>query len=520
MSRLLTATANAKTLQALVAKHRVLAQVHPLAGVIIGCVALILGLVLMLFGSSLVALGGIGILAYGILLVVHQDELLATLIVVAAILIDWYRLPGANFQLPIVALTMGLIFILVQFWTQSREVPWTPVAMLPVWLLWLVVAIPAILTSVYLIESVRYWLDVMLTAFVMYLVGTQIAANRAHLVRFLNLLTSFGVLMAIHTLIFVKTGIFILSTSRLTTYLSDKQNFHLNGADTGYRVGSLLLNPDWNGAFLALILFVPLGLCVASARRRLQAGYLVAALLIAIALYYTYSLAALVAVFVGGLAFVLLLLPTLVRRFAFMGLGVFGAVIVGYVALHARHIVTYIISDPKIGVRLGAWTTGLKVIRAYPLTGVGLGLNSYLAREEAYRLPQQAFPLDHPHNSYLELGAMGGVAVLVVFLVLLGGYFRLAIRNYRHADRMDRRLLLGPLVAMVVVTINSFGINEWTLAPLLVPAWLLIGAVTSPYAMRGTSPAIDTPPAVVATPRELVAVAHGAREVGANHDHI
>src|SRR2546423_2771752 len=60
-------------------------------------------------------------------------------------------------------------------------------------------------------------------------------------------------------------------------------------------------------------------------------------------------------------------------------------------------------SNPvELTSRVGAWQTALRVISAFPLTGVGLGEQTYLVYSLPYMVPEQLVPLVHPHNSYLE----------------------------------------------------------------------------------------------------------------------
>src|SRR6202040_4220119 len=73
----------------------------------------------------------------------------------------------------------------------------------------------------------------------------------------------------------------------------------------------------------------------------------------------------------------------------------------------------------ELSLRAGAWQTGINVMHAFPLTGVGLSLTGYIQRVEPYRALAQYIPLSHPHNSYIELGAMAGLPVLAIFLALL-----------------------------------------------------------------------------------------------------
>jgi O-antigen ligase len=129
---------------------------------------------------------------------------------------------------------------------------------------------------------------------------------------------------------------------------------------------------------------------------------------------------------------------------------------------------------------VGAWQTALEVIKAFPWTGIGLGLYAYLYRAEPFRVRAQYRPLAHPHDAYLEIGAMSGLPVLVLFLLLLALILWFALRNWARADKATRSLLAGGIAAIVALSANSVSINGWTLAPLTSLGWLILGLISSP----------------------------------------
>jgi O-antigen ligase len=140
------------------------------------------------------------------------------------------------------------------------------------------------------------------------------------------------------------------------------------------------------------------------------------------------------------------------------------------------------LADPSTFLlRIGAWQTAIQIIKALPLSGLGLGLSVYLQGAEAYRVPAQYRPLAHPHNSYLELGAMGGLPVLFLFLALLLFAFWQAWRNWRSGEVHMRVLLSGGLAAVVALSVNSLSVNGWTLPPLAAIGWLTLGAMASRF---------------------------------------
>ena len=123
-------------------------------------------------------------------------------------------------------------------------------------------------------------------------------------------------------------------------------------------------------------------------------------------------------------------------------------------------------------------------MEAYPLFGVGLGSQAYLIRADPYRVPAQFVPLAQPHDAYVQWGAMAGIPVLVVFLLLLGYAFWLSWRNWRAIDIRYRPLLGGGITALIALSINSVSIDGWTNAVIAMIGWLIFGMLTSPLLLR------------------------------------
>jgi O-antigen ligase len=163
---------------------------------------------------------------------------------------------------------------------------------------------------------------------------------------------------------------------------------------------------------------------------------------------------------------------------------VIGVVMLTVFPLEINLLVQHAANPAGLLLRRGAWQTAMNIIAAYPLTGIGLGMKNYLQRAEAYRVPAEYTPLAHPHNSYLELGAMAGLPVLLVFLALLLFALWQAWRNWKQANAGMRCLLGGGIAAIVALSVNSLSINAWTLPPIATIGWLVLGSIASPLIAR------------------------------------
>ena len=89
--------------------------------------------------------------------------------------------------------------------------------------------------------------------------------------------------------------------------------------------------------------------------------------------------------------------------------------------------------DSSITTRLKMWQTSLDLIRENPLLGIGAGNFNPTAlryveevREES---PWSSHHL-HPHNLYLQIPLEQGILSLIIFLILVGKSYYIALKNY------------------------------------------------------------------------------------------
>jgi len=103
-------------------------------------------------------------------------------------------------------------------------------------------------------------------------------------------------------------------------------------------------------------------------------------------------------------------------------------------------------SDQEAGdARLVAWKAGLNMIKAYPLTGVGLG--NFKAVMVGYADPNADIN-SIAHNTYLEIAAELGIPALLLFLVLIGVSCSSLGRARRRALQLESSLLSQAALGM------------------------------------------------------------------------
>ncbi len=434
-------------------------------------IALVAGMALGVFKASL-AVAIVGGLFIVILVILRREEVVAVVIIAVHLYVDWYLAQAG------VALIMALALLMVCFFAQSPRRPWTEPRGLALWTAFLILAIfPAIQGALTVHDTLIYYPNIVFGAFIIYWLGTVIARDTAHIRRLFELLSVIAVLIAVHTILQNVTGKFLFGDASIDAYIAGTSNRLLDANLAASRSGSFFIDPNWNGTFFAVMLFLPLGLFVESASFLKKLFYLAEMLLILPALLFTYSNGAWIAVCCGFVIFLVFVGRTRDRLqcafFIVVAVLTMVTLFSGQIALQLQHAMQ---SDDRVG----AWMTGLRILYAFPLTGIGLGHRAYLLRSEPYRALAQDVPLDHPHNSYLEWGAMAGLPVLLVFVALLAFTLWLALRNWARADAGSRTLLGAGIAAVMTLTINSWTINGWTFPTLAALGWLLLGCLSSP----------------------------------------
>ena len=442
-------------------------------------IAVVTSMVTAMFGTSYLELL-VGAILFGacifLLLLRQQYEWIAGIAVFVGILIDWHQLIAIRFPIAAtaVALVPAIVIMLVNLYSGTLVIS----TLTLLWGMLLILGALPILWAVNIPEAIIYYISVIFTPMLLFMIGNKIGSDIKRVRRLLSILAMIGTLIAIHTIITAITGTFLLASSNTNNYLASVNDFTLSA--TAHRVGSFFRNPDWNGTFLAMMAFIPIGLLASSSSWLSKLIYFIEILLILLALLYTYTAASWISLAIG-----LIPLSFLIGR----GMRGFWITLLLYTIFafiyklfpdQSAALILHVQDPQDALLRVGAWETAIRVIVAYPLNGVGLGLSSYISRAEPYRVPLQYITLSHPHNSYFELGALAGLPFLIVFLVLLGDTILLTLKNLRRVDKKYRPLLGGALAAIIVFCINCLTINGWTLPPLANIAWLMLGAISSP----------------------------------------
>jgi O-antigen ligase len=455
--------------------------------VLAGMVALVLGGVVI---SLLLAgrYGRLGLYAVGVVIgsniiavivLLGQDELLAVVVIAVHLYFDFYL--GLYLIEPTVVLALLLFFFL----TRSPQHPWVAPRALWLWALFLGLTLfPAIRGATNSYDTAFYYPNLIFGALITFWLGTLMARDGVRVRRFFKILAFLATLLAVHTIIQETTGIVLFGSAQANAFLATVAHYQLTGASDLSRIGSFFVDPNWNGTFFAIMLFIPLGLFVESPTLLAKVLYLAETFIILPALLFTFSAGSWIAAIASMIVFIVFVGRARWRVLIPLYIIVAAIVLVVWLPRELSLLLQHATKPQELSLRVGGWETGWRVILAFPLTGVGLGLNIYEASAEPYRVPAQTEPLVQPHNSYLEWGAMAGLPVLIVFVALVSFALWLAWRNWKLADVRTRSLLGGGIAAIAALSINSWSIDAWTLPPLAALGWLILGVISSPLLVK------------------------------------
>lgn len=463
-------------------RERIFAATLPIRAVVlvaIGAVVLLCAAVYAVQHPTY-AIFAMGAIIMALAVITRRDEVAVVLIIATHLYVDWYL--GYEYIGPLMALGLLVVFFLSRS-PQTLQYSWARPRALWLWALFLMLTIyPTIQGATTSNDLLYYYPNVIVGALLFFWLGMIVAQDRVRLHNLFNLLAGLGTVLAIHTLVQAMTGITLLGSAHVNSYIIQENGDLMGG--TVQRYGSFLMNPDWNGTFFGIAFFLPLGLFVVSTSFVAKLLYVIEMFLMVAALLATYSIGGWLGAFAGLLVFIFC-----VGRWRYRIFTGFVVVIVALIVLvifpsQTQLEMQHATNPAVLSLRNGAWQTALRVIEAYPLTGIGLGMTTYLLQSEPYRVLAQFVPLAHPHDSYLELGAMAGLPVLFVFIANLLFALWQAWRNWLQADTKLRTLIGCGLACTIALTINSVSINGWTLPPLAAIVWLILGACASPLIIK------------------------------------
>jgi putative inorganic carbon (HCO3(-)) transporter len=254
--------------------------------------------------------------------------------------------------------------------------------------------------------------------------------------------------------------------------------YNLITAEGVWRVRGFYGSPNNLALYLGKVFPLTVALVAWGRKGRRRWFYGLAAMLIAMAIFLTYSRGAWL---VGVPVSLLFLAAMRGRRTLVVAIG--GLVLAGVVLLllvgTGRLTSLLDTAEGTTFFRLQLWESSWAMIRDHPVLGVGLDNFLYHYRSQ-YVLPTawEEFNLSHPHNLVFDFWLRLGVPGLVVLIWLLVSFFRRGIRTYCLLPSGDERLLaLGLMAGMVNLLAHGLVDNAFFLVDLAFTFMLMLALV-------------------------------------------
>jgi hypothetical protein len=236
----------------------------------------------------------------------------------------------------------------------------------------------------------------------------------------------------------------------------------------GRRLVSTFLDPNFAGAFIDIGLVV----CFArmAARERVGSWKL---LVLGVALVLTASRSSILALFVGGVAIMMVsgLSKQAVR--AIIAGGVLLLAALPKLLMFAKAYNKLGIDDPSALARVTVWLRGWTVFKDHWLIGVGFNTWGYVAERYGYpRAIAANYAID---GGLLFVTVMTGVLGLVLFLAMLWSVFATARVVWRNpgASPRQRGLAIGAAASIPTIVVHSLFTNSLFQPFLMEALWLL-----------------------------------------------
>jgi O-antigen ligase len=236
-----------------------------------------------------------------------------------------------------------------------------------------------------------------------------------------------------------------------------------------FRVNSVFFDPSIYGRFLVVALIATAVLIVRGLATRASVAALVFIVVVWLGLLISFSQSSFAALLVAVLA-----LAAIVWRWKSLLAFAAVLVVVAGVAVAQPHLM-HALRHHSIGTlnkatsgRASLIAVGIRIARAHPERGVGLGGFEHAYSQKTHKKPRQSAS----HNTPVTVAAEGGAPGFLLFLWLVVALFVAAFRRIRHPVYGTLALATG--LALVAIFVHANAYNDFFEDP---TTWGLIGLV-------------------------------------------
>jgi putative inorganic carbon (hco3(-)) transporter len=243
-----------------------------------------------------------------------------------------------------------------------------------------------------------------------------------------------------------------------------------------FRVNSVFFDPSIYGRFLVIALIPTAVLLVRGRFGRWGFAALAGAAVVWLGLLVSFSQSSFAALLVA-----VFLLSAVVWRWKSLFALAGGIAVTQPKLMHAlRHHTTSGLNGATSG-RASLVANGIRIAKAHPAVGVGLGGFEHAYSKRTHRTPRQSAS----HNTPVTVAAEGGGVGLVLYFALLGALLLAAYRRIGH--RVFGMLALSAGLGLVAIFVHSLAYNDFFEDP---TTWGLIGliALAAPTRVRAPRP--------------------------------
>jgi O-antigen ligase len=119
------------------------------------------------------------------------------------------------------------------------------------------------------------------------------------------------------------------------------------------------------------------------------------------------------------------------------------------------------------------WKNSIQIMERHP---EGVGALGFVTEAERRGLTERGLPLEHAHNSYLNIGVELGLFGLLAFLALLGQVLVQLWREFRLADPRTQALAAGLGAALTGYALQSLTVSLYAVQLIQAVFFILVGA--------------------------------------------
>jgi len=236
-------------------------------------------------------------------------------------------------------------------------------------------------------------------------------------------------------------------------------------------------DPGTFGNYILLVFPVVIGLSYYSKTQREKPWLQLSSLVILTAIIFSYGRGVWLGL-IGGLTFMAILRSKRLLLFIVAGIIVCSIFTLAFPSSEfAQRVATTVKSKNPVGDRIEFWEGSLRILRDYPITGVGWeGFRKVYPR---YRPSEEKKSICNAHNNFVDVTVDSGLLGLGVFLWLLMTIYKVGFRIFKKLDDGYFKGIawgfLGSFTAFLIAGLSQYNFGDSEVVMLF---YFLLGMVT------------------------------------------